>query len=98
MAHITGGGLIDNPPRILPQGVALRIWKGSWPVPPLFQLIQRAGNIDLAEMVHVFNVGLGMLAVVSAEQAATALTVLGAGAWQVGDIVTSEANPYVLLV
>lgn len=98
LAHITGGGLIDNPPRILSEGVAMRIQVGSWPVPPLFQLIQRTGNIELLEMAHVFNLGLGMLAIVSAEQAAAALAVLGAEAWQVGDIVTYQGKPRVLLV
>ncbi len=61
LAHITGGGLIDNPPRILPDGAAIHLRGGSWPIPPLFQLIQRAGQIDAAEMAHVFNLGLGML-------------------------------------
>ena len=46
LAHITGGGLIDNPPRILPDGVAFHLHRGTWPIPPLFQLIQHAGRID----------------------------------------------------
>ncbi len=96
LAHITGGGLIDNPPRILPEGVALRIRSGSWPVPLLFQLIQRTGNIELLEMAHVFNLGLGMLAIIPAEQAAAALAALGADAWQVGDIIASGTSPHVL--
>lgn len=97
LAHITGGGLIDNPPRILTEGVAMRIQVGSWPVPPLFQLIQRTGNVALAEMAHVFNLGLGMLAVVPAEQAAIALAALGADAWPVGEIVASSGKPRVHL-
>lgn len=97
LAHITGGGLIDNPPRILPEGVALRLRMGSWPVSPLFQLIQRTGNIDLLEMAHVFNLGLGMLAIVPPEQAAAALAVLGTDAWQVGDTVADEGKPRVEL-
>lgn len=98
LAHITGGGLIDNPPRILPEGVALRIRMGSWPMPSLFQLIQQTGNIAPAEMAHVFNLGLGMLAVVPAEQAMAALTALGADAWLVGDIIACQGKPQVLLV
>ena len=73
LAHITGGGLIDNPPRILPDGVAFHLHRGAWPIPPLFQLIQRTGRIDDHEMAHVFNLGLGMLVIVSPEEAANAL-------------------------
>ena len=76
----------------------MRLQVGSWPVPPLFQLIQRTGSIELAEMAHVFNLGLGMLAVVPAGQAATAVQVLGAHAWVVGDIVACEGKPHVELV
>jgi phosphoribosylformylglycinamidine cyclo-ligase len=87
LAHITGGGLIDNPPRILPDGVALRLQRGSWPIPPLFQLIQRAGHVDDREMAHVFNLGLGMLVVVPPDQAHAALEALD-DAWLVGEAVT----------
>ncbi len=64
LAHITGGGLVDNPPRIFPEGLGAVLRRGSWPEPPIFGLIQRLGDIDDAEMVHVFNMGLGMLVVV----------------------------------
>ncbi len=89
LAHITGGGLIDNPPRILPAGAAIHLHRASWPIPPLFQLIQRAGQIADAEMAHVFNLGLGMLVVTRAEQAAPALRTLGEG-WLVGEVVAGE--------
>ena len=89
LAHITGGGLIDNPPRILPPGRAIHLRRGSWPVPRLFQLIQRVGQIDEAEMAHVFNMGLGMLVVAPAGQAAAALRALGEG-WVVGEVVAGE--------
>ncbi|MDN5344391.1 MAG: phosphoribosylformylglycinamidine cyclo-ligase [Clostridia bacterium] len=69
LAHITGGGLIENPPRILPGGLSLRIERPSWPVPPIFQLIQEAGGITEVEMYRTFNMGLGMLAVVEAGDA-----------------------------
>lgn len=88
LAHITGGGLVDNPPRILPPGTCLHLWPGSWPVPPLFDLIQRTGGISDAEMAHVFNLGLGMLVVLSPEQAELALQRLGEG-WRVGEIRTA---------
>lgn len=89
LAHITGGGLIDNPPRILPAGAAIHLRRGSWSIPPLFQLIQRAGQIADAEMAHVFNLGLGMLVVTPAEQAGPALCALGEG-WLVGEVVAGE--------
>ncbi len=65
MAHITGGGLIDNPPRILPHGLAARIEAGSWSIPPIFPLIQERGKIDEREMYRVFNMGVGMVLVCS---------------------------------
>ncbi len=95
MAHITGGGLIDNPPRIFPSGVAAHIQRGSWPVPPIFQLIQRVGGVSEEEMAHVLNLGLGMLLIVPAEQADEALRVLGDGAWRVGAMVPRGNGPEV---
>ena len=65
MAHITGGGLIDNVPRILPQSVAARFDSQSWTVPPIFKLIQGRGNVDQREMYRVFNMGVGMVVVCS---------------------------------
>jgi len=67
MAHITGGGLIDNVPRILPQGLAAKFESQLWKVPPIFQLIQQRGNISRDEMFHVFNMGIGMVIVCSCE-------------------------------
>ncbi len=91
LAHITGGGLLDNPPRIFPPGVAARLWRRSWPVPPIFWLIQRLGQIEEREMAHVFNLGLGMLVIVPPLQADPALRVLGAEAWLVGEMVAADA-------
>jgi len=65
IAHVTGGGLVDNIPRVLGDGRAARIRKGSWPVPPVFPLIQKTGNIDEEEMYQVFNMGIGMVLIVS---------------------------------
>jgi phosphoribosylformylglycinamidine cyclo-ligase len=67
LAHVTGGGIVENFPRILPKGCAARIRKGSWPVPPIFTFIQSRGAVDEAEMLRVFNMGLGMLVVVGAD-------------------------------
>ena len=65
MAHITGGGLIDNVPRVLPHGLAAKFNSQAWTVPPIFQLIQKQGNIDRDEMFHVFNMGIGMVIICS---------------------------------
>jgi phosphoribosylformylglycinamidine cyclo-ligase len=65
LAHITGGGLIDNIPRILPEGTAVKIEKGSWPVLPIFDLFQRLGNVSEFEMYRTFNMGVGMVIVCS---------------------------------
>jgi phosphoribosylformylglycinamidine cyclo-ligase len=64
LAHITGGGIVENLPRILPRGRGAAIRKGSWPVPPVFELLRARGGIEEAEMFKVFNMGLGMLVVV----------------------------------
>jgi phosphoribosylformylglycinamidine cyclo-ligase len=87
LAHITGGGVVDNLPRILPAGLGAHIWRGTWPEPPIFGLIQQLGNIADAEMFHVFNMGLGMLAVVPPEQVATAQAALPEGLHVVGEVV-----------
>jgi phosphoribosylformylglycinamidine cyclo-ligase len=65
LAHITGGGLVDNVPRILPPGCRVFLRRGSWPVPPVFSLLQRLGNIEPAEMDRVFNNGIGFVMIVS---------------------------------
>lgn len=69
LAHITGGGLIDNLPRILPPGSDAVIDTKSWRVPHIFQILQENGNLDLQEMYQVFNMGIGMAAVVTEENA-----------------------------
>jgi phosphoribosylformylglycinamidine cyclo-ligase len=61
LAHITGGGLVDNVPRVVPPNADVVIEKKSWEVPPIFRIIQQAGNIDEDEMFHVFNMGIGMV-------------------------------------
>jgi phosphoribosylformylglycinamidine cyclo-ligase len=67
LAHITGGGLIDNVPRILPEGLAIRFDSSKWPVPPIFPLMQRLGKVEHDEMYHVFNMGIGMVVVCTPE-------------------------------
>jgi len=65
LAHITGGGLIDNVPRVLPQGVAAQFHSQAWTILPIFQLIQQRGNVDRNEMYRVFNMGVGMVLICS---------------------------------
>ena len=96
LAHITGGGLIDNPPRIFPDGVGAALRRGSWPIPPLFDLIQRLGDVSEAEMRRVFNMGLGMLVVLPAFQVAAAQAVVGES-YVVGEIVTSATKGVVVV-
>ncbi len=72
-AHITGGGLVDNLPRVLPTGCSARIFRASWKVPPLFKLIESSGRVDPLEMYQVFNMGIGMTLIVSPARAQEAL-------------------------
>ena len=65
LAHITGGSFYKNVPRVLPEGLAAQIDGQSWTVPPLFRIIQTAGNVDEDEMYHVFNMGIGMVVICS---------------------------------
>ena len=69
LAHITGGGLTDNIPRILPEGTAVEIKKESWNIPPLFELLRRLGNVSEKEMYRTFNMGVGMVIVCSSDDA-----------------------------
>ena len=69
LAHITGGGLTDNLPRVIPQGLATEIERDSWPVPPLFHWMQREGGVEGLEMYRTFNMGIGMVAIVDPEEA-----------------------------
>jgi phosphoribosylformylglycinamidine cyclo-ligase len=69
LAHITGGGLVDNLPRVLPKTCDAVIQTRSWRVPPIFEMLQHKGKIDPTEMYQVFNMGIGMVAIVAAKDA-----------------------------
>jgi phosphoribosylformylglycinamidine cyclo-ligase len=93
MAHVTGGGMTGNLPRVLPRGVAAVIEIGSWPVLPIFEHLQQLGNVPQDEMLRTFNMGLGMLLVVPSKKFKKAQTVLeraGEKAYTVGRIVKGE--------
>jgi phosphoribosylformylglycinamidine cyclo-ligase len=85
MAHITGGGVVDNLPRILPDGLGAVINRGTWDMPKIFKLIQSLGEINDTDMYHAFNMGLGFLLVVAPDQA-DAVQALLPDATQVGTI------------
>jgi phosphoribosylformylglycinamidine cyclo-ligase len=93
LAHITGGGLVDNPPRVIPEPLAFRLRTASWRVPPVMRLIQREGGVAEAELRRTFNMGLGLLAVVPASAVDAALRA-GAedGALLVGEIVPRASD------
>jgi phosphoribosylformylglycinamidine cyclo-ligase len=93
MAHVTGGGITGNLPRVLPEECRAVIRKGSWPVPPIFDLIAKAGRVDEAEMLRTFNMGIGFICVVRGEDAERASRILsdaGETVYAVGRIVEGE--------
>jgi phosphoribosylformylglycinamidine cyclo-ligase len=89
MAHITGGGLMDNVPRILPEDLGIRVRQGTWKVLPIFGLIQDMGQIDIKEMFHVFNMGVGFVVICSPNDAAELLAQMPGGS-VIGDVVRAE--------
>ena len=90
VAHITGGGFIENIPRMIPDGLAAHINLGSWPVLPIFDVLEKAGSIDHMEMFNIFNMGIGMVLAVSAEDADKTMELLksnGEAGYVLGNIV-----------
>ncbi|MFT9077928.1 phosphoribosylformylglycinamidine cyclo-ligase [Ethanoligenens sp.] len=93
VSHITGGGFYENVPRMLPKGLQAVIHKGAFPVPPVFAVIAETGHIPERDMFNTFNMGLGMMAAVPAEQADEALRVLkeaGEAAYLVGEVAKGD--------
>ncbi len=93
LAHITGGGLPGNAPRQLPRGLGIRMLRGSWPIHPIFTLIQKLGRIAEAEMYRTFNMGLGLVAIVRKTDVPEALKCLldsGERAYVVGKVVSGK--------
>lgn len=97
IAHITGGGIPGNLPRILPEGLAAKIEKAAWEIPPIFSLIQKEGNIDEREMFRVFNMGIGM-ALVCLPENANELTKAIPEARPIGEVIKQEGNERVIIV
>jgi phosphoribosylformylglycinamidine cyclo-ligase len=101
MAHITGGGLVENVPRMLPDGVAAHLEHARWQRPAIFDWLQREGNVADAEMHRVFNCGIGMVVVVAAGDADVAiqqLQGLGERAWRIGEVVARDAGAAATIV
>jgi phosphoribosylformylglycinamidine cyclo-ligase len=92
MAHITGGGITDNLPRILPPGTAAAIDTAAWTVPPLFQWIQRAGQVPVDDMFRTFNMGIGLIVVTARDDAEEVVKPLGEGAEVIGEIVPGNGS------
>ncbi len=100
MAHITGGGLLENIPRILPPHCAANIDRSSWSMPVVFDWLQSAGNVETSEMFRTFNCGVGMVLVVEQGDRDVCLQLLGElgeQAWEIGQIVEKNSGPSVVL-
>lgn len=93
LAHVTGGGLIENVPRVLPEGLGAQIDLGAWQVPEVFHWLQQAGGVSGAEMLRTFNLGIGMIVVVAPDRAEALTTLLqeaGEEVHQLGEIIPGE--------
>lgn len=88
LAHITGGGFIENIPRALPDDLQPVIDLSAWPIPPLFQWLQAQGGIDLEEMFHVFNMGIGMVAIISPDDLSALRTAVPETVWVIGQLLS----------
>ena len=100
MSHITGGGLLENIPRVMPNNTRAQIDASSWQMPQVFNWLQQQGNVEQQEMYRTFNCGVGMVLVVAAEAADRAieqLNVAGEHAWRLGEIVSAHGKPDVII-
>ncbi len=95
LAHLTGGGFIENIPRVLPDSLNASIQLGSWPVPPLFSLIQQRGEVETEEMYRVFNMGIGMVAIVDRAKVAEFQAALTEETFVIGEL--TPGNKVVVL-
>lgn len=95
IAHITGGGLTENLPRIFPKGCRARIRRGAWPIPPIFGVIRQIGRVETEEMYRVFNMGIGLVLITAPEQADGVMArarELGDRAYRIGEMVAGTAQ------
>lgn len=99
IAHITGGGFVDNIPRVLPKKCDVVVDKNTWEVPQVFQMIQKHGRVDAAEMYQVFNMGIGMTLIVGAKEADAILRSIRArkqAAWVIGEVKKGKGVAHVV--
>jgi len=99
LAHITGGGLVENIPRVLPEGAAAEIKAGSWPVLPVFNLLSRIGNVPELEMYRTFNMGIGMVLISGAEESNVVredLNQRGEAHYEIGRVVAGSRSVSIL--
>jgi len=95
LVHITGGGFLENIPRLLPEGCAVEIEEGRWPIPPVFRLLQRMGDVEPREMYRTFNMGIGMMVIVAAADVPTVLAHLhqrGEPGYVIGRVTAGERS------
>jgi phosphoribosylformylglycinamidine cyclo-ligase len=94
-AHITGGGFVDNIPRVLPKSLDVVIKKGSWDMSPIFQIIAAKSGVPDDELYQVFNMGIGMVSIVAADKAEAVLKFINGQqhkAWIIGEVVKGKGE------
>jgi phosphoribosylformylglycinamidine cyclo-ligase len=99
LAHITGGGFVDNIPRVLPKNCDVIIRKGSWDILTIFQIIAAKGHVPQAELYEVFNMGIGMTLIVSGDQADAVLKFIraqGQTAWLIGEVIHGKGHARII--
>ena len=99
ISHITGGGLLENIPRVMPKHLTAKLDANSWELPEIFQWLQREGNIEITEMYRVLNCGVGMIVIVpkeSAKEAIKALNASGEKAWLIGEVINSKGEQVII--
>ena len=99
LAHITGGGITENLPRVLPNGISASVNLAAWELPTIFRWLQQQGNVTQADMLTTFNCGIGMIVVVPAENENAALKYLeklGEKAFSIGELIEREGSPRVI--
>ncbi|CAB9542332.1 Phosphoribosylformylglycinamidine cyclo-ligase (EC [Bathymodiolus brooksi thiotrophic gill symbiont] len=99
ISHITGGGLLENIPRVLPSNLAAKLDNTSWQLPDIFQFLQDSGNIEITEMYRVFNCGVGMVLILDTNASADAIKHLkaqGENAWLIGKIVKNDGEQVII--